>query len=48
MNIREYKDYIKSVDPMVRKEDYDWRRAFDKMNYPSVLLGYEGHHNQLS
>lgn len=44
MNIREYKNYIKSVDPMVCKEDYNWRRAFDKMNYPSALLGYEGHH----
>ena len=43
MNIREYTNYIKTVDPMFRKTDYDWRSAYDKMNYASVLLGYIGH-----
>lgn len=43
MNIREYIDYIKQVDPLVKKTDYDWRWAFDKMNYPSVLLGSASH-----
>lgn len=43
MNIQEYTDYIKAIDPMVAKADYNWRRAYDKMNYPSVLLGAHGH-----
>lgn len=42
MNIREYIDYIKVVDPMVLKSGHDWRTTLDKM-YPSVLLGRHGH-----
>ena len=43
MNIREYIDYIKTVDPMVVKPGHDWSTTFGKMNYPNVLLGRNGH-----
>ena len=42
MNIREYMDYLMKANPMVQKTDYDWRQAFNKIGYPSVLLGFEG------
>jgi hypothetical protein len=41
MNIREYIDYIKVVDPMVLKPGHDWRTTLDKM-YPRVSLGRHG------
>lgn len=43
MNIREYTDYIKSTDPHWRKAGYVWSRVYEKMNYPSILLGPHGH-----